>query len=334
MVLVTGATGLLGSHVLLDVLKTGKAVRALIRPGRQTDWITSLYHWYGPEAESLLHRVEWFVGDLLDLPSLEDALSGVDTVYHCAGTISFDPADEQKLLRINWEGTRNLIDLCLELEVSAFCHVSSISVLKGNTPLQTESSEDTGTYSYAYATSKYLAEMEVWRAGQEGLNVSIVNPGIIIGPGPSWQGSGKLFREAGKSLTYCPPGGTGFVGVNDVAKAMVTLMEGCMYGERYVLVAENLTFCEILSRISAALGVTPPTKKLRFWQLEVLWRLDYIRTLFGGKSRKLTKSTARSLRSLKRYSSQKIMDHTGLEFQKIEDVIASTAAFLRTQSTP
>ncbi|MFM1878611.1 MAG: hypothetical protein RLZZ241_1477 [Bacteroidota bacterium] len=332
MILVTGATGLLGSHVLLEVLKTGRTVRALIRPQRNSACLQSLYHWYGQDAESLLQKVEWVVGDLLDLPSLETALTGVDTVYHCAGMISFDPADEKQLLRINWEGTRNLVDLCLELGVSECCYVSSISVLNGNTAVQTESSEDTGSYSYGYAASKYLAEMEVWRAGQEGLKISIVNPGIIIGPGPSWLGSGRFFVEVHKGLTYFPPGGTGFVGVYDVAQAMLTLMNKQVYGERFILVAENLSFYEILGSIAKAMGVVSPSKKLRFWHLEVLWRLDFMRVLLGGKSRKLTKSTARSLRQIKQYSSQKIIDATGLKFQKIEDVIRSTAAFFSAQS--
>ena len=334
MVLVTGSTGLLGSHVLLEVLKREIPVRALIRPENEEkeEQLRDLFLWHGPENLILLDRVEWVYGDLLDIPSLEIALQNVHTVYHCAGIISFDPAREKKLLRINGEGTRNLVNLCLELGVSALCHVSSISVISGNGPIKSESDDDGPAYSYGYAASKYLAEMEVWRAGQEGLSVAIVNPGVIIGPGSWSRGSGKLFQEAAKERRFCPPGGTGFIGVSDVAKAMLLLMDKKLFGERFILVSQHLTFFEILGMIANAVGMRPPSKILKRWHLEILWRLDGLRVFLGGKNRRLTKVAARSLNRSQTYSGEKFNAISGFEFQKMSEVIYNTADYFRRQN--
>ena len=180
MVFVTGATGLLGSHLILELLRRGDRVRALARPGSDLGKVQELFRWYGPEAASKWDRIEWVSGDILDIPALETALDGIREVYHCGAMISFDPADEEALLRVNWEGTRNLVDLCLALEVPVFCHVSSIATLGGLGEVRTESDTSEPGSSSGYAISKYLAETEVWRGGLEGLSTVIVNPGVIL----------------------------------------------------------------------------------------------------------------------------------------------------------
>ena len=336
MVLVTGATGLLGSHVLLEVLKTDVPVRALIRSksSEKKELLQNLLLWYSPDNPELLDRVEWMYGDLLDIPSLEIALQGVETVYHCAGMISFNPADENTLLQINGEGTRNLVNLSLDFGISAFCYVSSIAVINSNSPIKSEAEDEGPIYSYGYAASKYLAEMEVWRGGQEGLPVVIVNPGVIIGPGDKTQGSGKIFLEAEKERRFCPPGGTGFIGVVDVARAMLLLVEKKHFGERFILVSENLSFCDIITKIAAVLQVRPPSKILKKWQLEILWRLDALLVFFGRGNRKLTKSTAKSLTNFQRYSSKKFIALSGFEFEKMESVIQRTAAYFKNPNHP
>lgn len=336
MVLVTGATGLLGSHVLFEILKTDVPVRALIRSesSDKKELLQKLLLWYGPENRNLLDRVEWIYGDLLDIPSLEIAIQGVKTVYHCAGMISFNPVHDKILNRINGEGTRNLVNISLDFGVSTFCHVSSIAVISGNSLIKSETGEEGPNYSYGYAASKYLAEMEVWRGSQEGLQVVIVNPGVIIGPGNKTQGSGQFFLEAEKERHYCPPGGTGFIGVSDVARAMLLLIDLKQFGERFILVSENLSYCEVMAKIATVLKLRPPSKVLKKWHLGVLWRLDCIRAFFSGGNRKLTKSTAKSLTAFQRYSSQKFLDESGFTFEKMDDVIRKTADYFRFENTP
>lgn len=332
MVLVTGATGLLGSHLLLELALRGYGVRALARPQSNLDRVQDLFSWYGPEAGSAWNRIEWVYGDILDIPVLEQALEGVRQVYHCAAVISFEPADTGNLLRVNWEGTRNLVDLCLALGVPALCHASSIATLGGLGPVRTEEDPWDPGHASGYATSKYLAEMEVWRGAQEGLSTVIVNPGVILGPGFWDRGSGRFFGETAAGLKYCPPGGTGFVGVQDVARAMVELAEKGIRDERYILVAENLTYCSLLKQIAEQLGVAPPQKTLKGWQLEVLWRLDWFRAALGLKSRALSRATARSLKRRRLYSNEKMLE-LGFSFQAMDRVIAETARYYRNANT-
>lgn len=331
--MVTGATGLLGSHLLLELILRGERVRALARPQSDLERVRELFEWYGPESGSAWSRIEWAYADLLDIPALEEALHGVRLVYHCAAFLSFDPSDTQTLLKANWEGTRNLVDLCLALGVPSFCHASSIATLGGLGPVRTEDDAwDPGRAS-GYATSKYLAEMEVWRGAQEGLGTVIVNPGVILGPGFCERGSGRFFGETAAGLRYCPPGGTGFVGVHDVVRAMLELTGKGIRNERYILVAENLSYCELIGQIASHLGVAPPRKTLSGWQLEVLWRLDWLRAALGKKRRKLSRSTARSLQRQRRYSNEKIRE-LGFSFREIDPVIAEAARYYREAHTP
>lgn len=327
MVFVTGATGLLGSHLLLEILRREEGVRALARPGSDLGKVRALFGWYGPEAESGWDRIEWVFGDILDIPALETALQGVTQVYHCGAMISFDPTDEEALLKTNWEGTRNLVDLCLALGVPAFCHVSSIATLGGLGAVRTESDTSEPGGSSAYAISKYLAEMEVWRGRAEGLRTVIVNPGVILGPGPWVRGSSRFFSATAEGLRFCPPGGTGFVGVRDVVRAMLELTGASCFGERYIVVSENLSYLELITRIARELQVPAPRQTLRPWHLEVLWRLDWARRALGGKRRKLSRASARSLKRHRQYSNDKIRERLGFEFEPIEAVVREAAAY-------
>ncbi len=327
MVLVTGATGLLGSHLLLEAALRGNRVRALARAHSDLDRVQALFNGYGREAGSAWSRVEWVYGDLLDIPALERALEGVEQVYHCAAVISFEPSDSETLLKVNWEGTRNLVDLCLALEVPRLCHASSIATLGGIGPVRTEEDAWDANFASGYAASKYMAEMEVWRGAQEGLSTVIVNPGVILGPGFWDRGSGRFFSETASGLRFCPPGGTGFVGVGDVVRAMLELTETGVRDQRFILVADNLSYCELIGQIAAKLGVAAPQKTLKGWQLKVLWRLDWLRATLGRKRRKLSRATARSLQRRRTYSNEKIKAQLGFSFRQIDTVVEETARY-------
>ncbi len=327
--MVTGATGLLGSHLVLELALRGYRVRALARPQSDLERVQALFQWYGTEAGSAWNRIEWAYADILDIPALEKALEGIEQVYHCAAVISFEPADSGTLLKVNWEGTRNLVDLCLALGVPALCHASSIATLGGLGTVRTEEDAWDPNHANGYATSKYLAEMEVWRGAQEGLNTVIVNPGVILGPGFWERGSGRFFEETAAGLRFCPPGGTGFVGVRDVVRAMLELTEKGVRDERFILVAENLSYCDLIGQIAAHLGVAPPRKTLTGWQLEVLWRLDWFRAGLSRKRRKLSKATARSLQRRRRYSNEKIRGQLGFSFAAVDQVIEEAARYYR-----
>lgn len=321
MVFVTGATGLVGSYLVWELLGRNTRVRALCRSAAARERVLALWRRDHPGEVGREALLEWVEGDILDLPFLESAMTGVHTVYHCAGLVSFDPAREEALLKTNWEGTRNMVNTCLGLGVKTLCHVSSISTVAGTTPPLTESDTWDPARTNVYATSKYLAEMEVWRGGQEGLQTVIVNPGVIFGPGFWDTGSNLFFSRTASGMRYYPPGGTGFIGIRDVVACMVGLTTGGHYGQRYILISENLTYKAVIEHIACGLGVAPPKQILRPWQLEILWRLDWLRTRITGRERRLSKRTARGLGQPKAFSAARVEATLGYRFQPVQEVI-------------
>ena len=321
MVLVTGATGLVGSHLLHALAEDGEKIRALYRTAAKIDQVKELFEWYGEKGITLFEKIEWIAGDITEIPSLEKAFEGVKTVYHTAAYISFDPKNEEKLLKANYEGTANIVNMCLAKGVGQLCYTSSIATISGNKDILDEEDHWDAAHSNVYATSKYLAEMEVWRGGEEGLKIAIVNPGVIFGPGNWRRGSGWFFTRLASGIQYYPPGGTGFVGVWDVVKAMRKLMESGIYQQRFILVGENLSFKNVFDAISKLLGATPPEKELKSWMLEVLWRADWLRCALGGGKRQLSKAVAHSLKNPKKYDNRRICKAISMDFQPMENVL-------------
>ncbi|MGZ3932560.1 MAG: SDR family NAD(P)-dependent oxidoreductase, partial [Bacteroidia bacterium] len=252
MNLVTGATGLVGSHVLLALLKQGKPVVAMKRTGSDTAKVEKLFSHYTPDYKTLFDSIKWVEADLADVFSIERALDGIKVVYHCAGFISFDENDHDRLIKINAEGTANMVNACLTKTISAFCHVSSVATLQ-NADVKNEVDETVlwkpGSRENSYAVSKYLAEQEVWRAAEEGLQTVIVNPGVIFGPGSWEEGSGRLFKLGHKGTRYYTEGVTGFVDAADVAEIMIMLTEQKKFAARYIIVENNYSFKEVLEMI-------------------------------------------------------------------------------------
>ncbi|MBC2837906.1 NAD-dependent epimerase/dehydratase family protein [Robiginitalea sp. SC105] len=327
MVLVTGATGLVGSHLLMELVRSGQPVRALHRMESDLERVRNLFAWTDPALEGAWGQIDWFEADISDIPALEAAFEGVEKVFHCAGYISFDPADRSLLQKVNFEGTRNVVNTCLAFGVRRLCHVSSIATIGGHGMPVTEEDPWDPARTNVYSTSKYLAEMEAWRGSQEGLETVIVNPGVILGTGQYEEGSGRLFEAVHRGLRYYPPGATGFVTVGDVVRAMCGLMESGHSGERYILVNENLTYRELLGRIARAFGRKPPSRTLRFWQFHLLRSLDWIRSMLTGSKRKLTGAGIRGLRDPKEYVNGKILD--ALPGYRYEDLNAVINACIR-----
>ncbi len=323
MVLVTGGTGLVGSHLLFQLAMNGVQITAIHRKNSDLKRVKKIFSYYSPQYETLFQKITWQEANLSDITSLDTAFTNIAQVYHCAAMISFDPSDFDELQKVNVEGTANVVNMCLAHGIEKLCYVSSIATLgKGKGKMEvTEESEWNEQDANVYGISKYEAEMEVWRGSQEGLAVTIINPGVIVGPG-FWQtGSGELFQTAAKGRNYFPPSGTGFVAVNDVVTAMICLMESPIKNERFLMVGANITFKDILTQLTAYLGKPRPKKKIQFWQLEVFWRLDWLWHLISGKKRNLTKNTAQSLRNRENYSSQKIMDQLQFKFQPLEPAL-------------
>ena len=325
MVLVTGGTGLLGSHLLLQLLRENTAVKAIYRTETSLKEVKDVFQHYSEEASSLFQKIEWIKADITDVPALENAFEGVTRVYHSAALISFNPAAWDALKKTNIEGTANIVNLCLAHKVEKLCYASSIAAVgKGIEQGEvTEQNEWVDSESSVYALSKHRAEMEVWRGSQEGLKVVIVNPGVILGPGNWDQGSLRFFKNTAKGMRRYFPGGTGFVDVWDVVNSMHMLMKAEMYNERFIVVGRNMSFRELFTMISNSFGITPPSKGIPIWGLELGWRLDWFSHYFLRTKRKLTRDTVRSLKKPRIYSSQKLRDTLNFKFSDLETCISN-----------
>ncbi len=323
----------MGAHLLLKLIQEHGQVRATCRSGSNLERVQSLFRSEHPDGAQLYAKIEWVEADLLNLPQLEEAFYGIKRVYHCAALISFDPRDFRKLKRINVRGTANVVNLCLAYNIEKLCYVSSIAAFSHNDGKSaiTEENEWTGAAN-VYGLSKYLAEMEVWRGAQEGVPVVIVNPGVIIGPGFWYQGSGSIFRAAAKASKYFLPGGTGFITVRDTIEIMTKLMDSEIQNERYILVSRNLSFESLMKSMAEGLQVKPPRKKLRNWQLELFWRLDWLRCLLSRKKRRLSRKQAKSLKNPVFYSSNKIKNTLDYEFEDLERIIQQCCKLYKSEA--
>lgn len=326
MVLVTGGTGLVGAHLLLYLVQKNIPVKAIHRKKSNLKSVEKVFRYYTKNATTLFQKIDWVEADLNDIPALETAFKNIDYVYHAAAFISFDPKNYKTLLKTNTEGTANIVNLCITHSIKKLCYVSTIGAIGKslNGKIASEENEWSSQDTNVYALSKYAAEMEVWRASQEGIPVAIVNPGMIIGPGFWDSGSGTLFTTANKGYKYYPPGGTGFIAVNDVVQILVQLMDSPIKNERFIAVSESLTFYEILALIAPKLGKSIPTKKLKFWQLELGRIGDLLINLSTKRGRTITKNSIQSLRQRKIYDNQKIKNELNFQFEPIEYSIKLT----------
>jgi dihydroflavonol-4-reductase len=326
MHIVTGATGIAGAHVVLELLRRGRNVTACKRPGADVRPVEALFEHYG--GSQLFEKIRWQDIDLLDIFSLEDAFAGAEAVYHCAGLVSFSSRDRRELYRINEKGTANVVNTCLYLKIPALCHTSSLATLNNHrrgTRINEEVFWKRSGSESDYAISKYNAEREVWRGIEEGLKAVIVNPGVILAPGFWTRSSSRLFDTMNKGTMFYTPGSTAYVAATDVALAMVTLTEKQKFGDRYILAAGNYTFEEVFSRISSSLGKRPPFVRAGGFVLNAGYLAETALSWFGRQP-VLTKALIRSALNTQQYDGSKVTNAIGIRYRNIPEVLDEICA--------
>ena len=332
MIFITGGTGLVGSHLLFDLLSSGKQVRALRRSTSNLKWVRKVFSYYTDEPDELFAKIEWVEGDILDYHSLENLLAGINEIYHCAALVSFHASDRDSMLNNNVKGTANLIDAALHNRVRKFCHVSSIAAL-GKTHDGSEINEETywtpSKRKSGYSLSKFFSEMEVWRGIEEGLEAVIVNPSIILGPG-NWDiGSPKLFQAIGKGLKYYTKGENGFVDVRDVAKAMIMLMDETNFeqtkNQRFILNASNLGYQDFFYKIADALQKPRPKTFASDLILQMAWRAARLASFFSGKRPTITREAISGSNKINRFNGEKIKSTINFNYRDLDETILDIA---------
>jgi nucleoside-diphosphate-sugar epimerase len=330
MILVTGGTGLVGAHLLMHLAGQGSRIRSLYRSKEGIAKARNVFMHYGkPE---LFDTIEWVKGDVTDIPSLEEAFKGIEYVYHCAAFVSYDPKDEGKLRKINIEGTANMVNCALDFGVKKFCHVSSIAALGDARESETVITEETEWNPEInhndYALSKHGAEMEAWRAWQEGLDVVIVNPGLVFGYGFWQQSSGKIFSAVKKGQQFYTLGTCGVIAVEDVANIMIKLMQSPVTGERFTLIAENITYRELFNSIADGMGKKRPQIYANRLITSVGWRLDWFLSKLLFKPRFLTRSMAKSSHKTEIFDNSKIVKQLDYKFIPVAEYLKQLASLL------
>jgi nucleoside-diphosphate-sugar epimerase len=332
MDLVTGGTGIVGVHMLNELLAQGRPVRALVRAGSDRELVRKVLKHYHADGDARFARIAWAEGDLLEMASLSDALAGVQRVFHCAAIVSFDPRDADAMFKHNITGTANVVNAMLEAGVPKLCHVSSTATI-GSLPNGAANDESvqfvSDKHSSPYAVSKHEAEMEVQRGIAEGLFGVLVNPCIVLGPGAEGRSSMPMVERVRKGSRFYPPGSNAVVDARDVASAMVQLMEKGASGERHLLIGENLGYERLFSIIAKTAGKDAPTWPLRPWMLELGWRLERVRTLFGANPL-ITRHTARTAYRPRLYEGSKARS-MGLTFRDASEAVRNVEDFLRAQ---
>ena len=333
MILITGGTGLVGSHLLYKLTEKGHRVRAIYRSEKKIKAVKHVFSYYTKHVNDFFSKIEWVEADINNIPSLTIAFKGITKVYHCAAFISLDTKDYYALRHVNIEGTANIVNFCLSNNIEKLCYVSSIATIgdSENGELITEESHWNPEKDHnVYAITKYGAEMEIWRGTQEGLNAVVVNPGIIIGPGFWRSGSGSFFTIVHKGMSHYTNGVEGYVGINDVVVTMIELMESNLQNERYILISENLSFKDFFTKVATELKVKSPKKEASKILLSIAWRLDWLRSFLRNKRRRLTKHSASSVHLKSFYSSKKIASAIDYKFTPIDESIVQTSQlFLR-----
>lgn len=327
MILVTGGTGLLGSHLLFKLASEGMEVNALVRDFSRIGRVEKVFRYYdSKDAERYFKNINWINGDILDIPSLEEAMKGCEYVYHCAGMVSFDRRDYFQLMKINRTGTANVVNVALSLGVKKLCHVSSTAAIGGDayTVLTEATDWKQGPETSGYAIAKYSAEKEVWRGVEEGLDAVIVNPSVLFGSGDWNESSLTIFRTVEKGLKYYTPGKNAFVDARDVAEVMVKLMQSVIKNERFLCVAENVKFKDLMDNIALQLGKPLTQKEAPEWAMGIICKLAWLLSKFQGKKPAITPETARTAFKSMEYDNSKVCKALNFQFRPIEETIRNT----------
>lgn len=318
MVFVTGANGLLGSHICRKLIAENFKVTALKRKNSDLSLL-----------QDISHKIEWVEGDIMDQFLLEKQLSGAEAVIHCAAIVSFNKKDAGLMHKINVEGTGNVVNLCLKLNIPRLIHISSIAAIgrsKRVAQIDENTKWESSEFNTNYALTKYKAELNVWRGICEGLNAVIVNPSIVLGPGDWERSSARIFKYVWEAKSFYPSGSMNFVDVRDVANIVSQLMKSEIRGERFILNGGNISYRSAFAKIAAHFNKKQPFIKANKALLAIAYLADQIKSTVTGKPAVLNKETIRLSSMNFNYNNNKILNILNYKYKSAEDTIAWTSS--------
>jgi dihydroflavonol-4-reductase len=312
MIVVTGANGLLGSHLLKRFSNENIPVVGVKKPDSDTNHLADLA------------SIEWRDADLQDAESIMLAVQGATTVIHTAAQVSFNPRARRKMIEVNQGGTRNIVNACLALKVNHLIHISSIAAIgrqKGFHHINEESKWVDGELNTDYAESKYLAELEVWRGHEEGLKISIINPSVILAPPHQVKSSAQLFHYVMKEKLFYTEGQINFVDVRDVVEIIWQMLQQKIYGERFIANAGHTSFQHLFMQIARRMNKRPPSIKLPAPLLSLLANLEELRSRVTGKDPLITRQSTKVAKEFFYYSNKKAVQKFNFQFHSLENTL-------------
>lgn len=313
MIAITGANGLLGSFIIRELLKTNARFVAI----RRKDSDISL-------LSDVSADITWREADVVDSVSLNEALQDVSVVIHAAGMVSFNPRDKNKIHAVNVEGTRHVVDACSTNNIKRLLHVSSVAAL-GRQKDQREVDESNkwldSDLNSTYAKSKYKAELEVFRAQEEGLSTVIVNPSVILAPADWHRSSAQLFKYVWQQKKFYIDGSLNYVDVRDAARMIIKLLDAPVQNERFILNGGSISFLDFFTDIAGYFNKKPPQIKLNKSTLKFVATLESVRSTLTNSTPLITPETARLAGTYFSYNNQKIKKILGEEFQTIDETL-------------
>ncbi len=318
MILITGATGLVGSQICRELKRNSHPFKALRRTSS--------------EIPDDLVDIEWVEGDILDYESIVESLEGVSTVIHAAAVISFFKGDYKLMEDTNVDGTRNVVNASLETSVKKIIHISSVAAL--GRPVSSHHIDEniqwmeSSNNSY-YGETKYLAELEVWRAMEEGIQVAIVNPSVVLGIGDWKNGSTRLFKYAWDEHRYFPGGSFNYIDNRDVATLVHQLVPSDYVGERFILNAGSITYESFFKLVSEKFNKKAPSKKVseKLYFLAIL--LESIKAFLTRTKPIITKESLISTKKEYHFDASKIKKLLNFAFKDLDDTVGWVAAGLQ-----
>jgi nucleoside-diphosphate-sugar epimerase len=324
MKLVTGGTGLLGSHLLVELTKKDSPIRSIYRDKKRLQEVQHIFQYYFRENwKNYWQKIEWIEADILDIESMRNVMPNVEEVYHSAGFVSFYGEDFKKCIKINREGTANIVNLCIHFGIKKLGYVSSTAAVGGTEgKLITEKDKWQKTeFTSGYSISKYLAEKEVWRGIEEGLNAVIINPCVILGPGKWDESSLKIFTSASKGMSYYPTGSNATVDARDVASCLIKLVESPINNNKFLCIGTNQNFKELTGEISHQSGKNRPNKPISKTSLLLFYYFSfpfyYLLRIRSPFSRDTINSAYKNLS----YDNSAILKATNHSFYSLQETV-------------
>ncbi len=324
MILVTGGTGLLGSHLLLKLTEKNSRIKALFRNEKKREIVRRLFLYYDPEnGQNRYETIEWILCDVLDVDTLHETMVDCKYVYHCAAIVSFQKRDFFTMMKTNRQGTANIVNSCLENGILKLCYVSSTAAIggEGEASISEESKWKQSPQTSGYSITKYSAEKEVWRGAEEGLDVVIVNPCVIIGAGDWNESSLTIFKTIAAGLKFYTNGSNAFVDVRDVSQIMIQLMDSAIKNERFLCIGENNSFKNLFDLIALKLNTKAPSVLIKPWLMGITWRFIWLFSTLAGKKSAITRETARSAFGTTIYDASKIKKQLNFQFRSLNEMV-------------